>query len=145
MELLTHSSFLQNVLSWLAGVSFITFFLSLLLIPYLVGRLTPDYFIKFSSKPTPQTLSTRSLLKLIARNVLGILLLIAGIAMIFLPGQGLLTILLGILLISLPVKHRLIIRLVGLRGVRRSLDWLRKKRKKPPFIWPGSTDDTTQR
>ncbi|KJS02940.1 MAG: hypothetical protein VR65_03640 [Desulfobulbaceae bacterium BRH_c16a] len=145
MELFTHSSLLQNVLSWLAGISFITFFLSLLLIPYLVGRLAPDYFLKFSSKPNPRTLTARSLLKLIARNVLGILLLIAGIAMLFLPGQGLLTILLGILLISLPVKHRLIILLAGLRGVRRSLDWLRKKRRKPPFIWPGSADDTTQR
>ena len=145
MEYFTHSPLLQNVLSWLAGVSFFTFLLSLLLIPFIVGLLAPDYFLKFREKRRrARPLTPRSLFLLIMRNLLGILLLLAGIAMLFLPGQGLLTILLGLLLLSLPGKYRLVNRLAGFRGVRRSLDWLRKKEGKLPFIWPESDRDSTR-
>ncbi|EKD39334.1 MAG: hypothetical protein ACD_75C00439G0012 [uncultured bacterium] len=136
-----HSPFLQNVLGWLAGLSFITFVLSLLLIPYFVGLLAPDCFLKLSTAARIRpALTAGSLCFLIIRNVLGLFLLAAGISMLFLPGQGLLTILLGILLLSLPGKHRLVSRLLRSPGVRHSLDWLRKMRRKPPFIWPDSAD-----
>ena len=132
-----HSQFLQTALSWLAGISIITFILSLLCIPLAVGLLSPDCFIKLSSaKRTRPRLTAGFLLLLIIRNLLGILLGVAGVAMLFLPGQGLLTILLGILLISFPGKHRLIIRLIRRPSVRRSLDWIRVKRNKPTFLWP---------
>ena len=145
MEYFAHSPLLQSVLSWLAGVSFFTFLLSLLLIPFIVGLLAPDYFLKFRGKRGRKPpLTPRSLFLLIVRNFLGVLLILAGIAMLFLPGQGLLTILLGILLLSLPGKYRLVNRLAGFHGVRRSLDWLRKKEGKPPFIWPESDNNSTQ-
>ena len=145
MEYFTHSPLLQNVLGWLAGISFFTFLLSLLLIPFIVGLLAPDYFLKFREKRRrKRPLTPRSLLLLIVRNFLGVLLILAGIAMLFLPGQGLLTILLGILLLSLPGKYRLVNRLAGFRGIRCSLNWLREKEGKPPFIWPESDNDSTQ-
>jgi len=145
MEYFTHSPLLQNVLSWLAGVSFFTFLLSLLLIPFIVGLLAPDYFLRFrEQRRRARPLTPRSLFLLIMRNLLGVLLMLAGIAMLFLPGQGLLTILLGLLLLSLPGKDRLVNRLAGFRGVRRSLDWLREKEGKLPFIWPESDNDSTQ-
>ncbi|MCP4338962.1 MAG: hypothetical protein GY799_08750, partial [Desulfobulbaceae bacterium] len=72
----------------------------------------------------------------ILRNVLGVTLLFAGIIMLFLPGQGLLTILLGTLLISFPGKKGLINSLVHLPKIQHSMDWLRNKRGKPPFLWP---------
>ncbi len=138
------STLLETVLSWLAGISFFTFLLSLLLIPFIVGLLAPDYFLKFKEKrKRRRPVSARSLCLLILRNILGALLILAGIAMLFLPGQGLLTILLGILLLTLPGKYRLVNRLAGIRGVRRSLDWLRRKEGKPPFIWPVENDDQT--
>ena len=68
--------------------------------------------------------------------VLGLILILAGIIMLFLPGQGILTILLGVLLISFPGKHKLVQAIVFQPKIQRSLDWLRKKRKKTPFIWP---------
>lgn len=144
MEYLIHSPLLQNVLSWLAGISFFTFLLSLLLIPFIVGLLAPDYFLKFRGRRRKWPLTPRSLFLLILRNLLGGLLILAGIGMLFLPGQGLLTILLGILLLSFPGKYRLVNRLAGFRGVRRSLDWLRKKEGKSPFIWPDSDNDSTR-
>ena len=136
-----NSSLLENALGWLAGISFFTFLLSLLLIPFIVGLLAPDYFLRSREKNRrKRPLTPASLFLLILRNILGALLIIAGIAMLFLPGQGLLTILLGILLLTLPGKHRLVNRLAGIRGIRRSLDWLRRKEGKPPFIWPETND-----
>ena len=145
MEYFTHSPLLQNVLSWLAGVSFFTFLLSLLLIPFIVGLLAPDYFLKFREKRRTRPLTPRSFFLLILRNFLGVCLILAGIVMLFLPGQGLLTILLGLLLLSLPGKYRLVNRLAGIRGVRHSLDWLREKGGKPPFIWPEPDNDSMPR
>jgi hypothetical protein len=143
---LARSPLLQSVLSWLAGLSFITFVLSLLLIPLFVSRLAPDCFLKLGATAASRpALTAGSVILLILRNAFGLFLLIAGIAMLFLPGQGLLTILLGVLLLSFPGKYRLLNLLLGSRSVRRGLDWLRKKSRKPPFIWPDSTDDAMSR
>jgi hypothetical protein len=137
MENLFSSQPLQYLLRWLAGLSFATFFLSLLLIPYIIGKLAPDCFVKLDRAvgPTPP-LTVGSLILLITRNVIGLVLLLAGIAMLVLPGQGILTMLIGIILLSFPGKRTLITRVIGFPGVRRSLDWLREKRGKKPFIWP---------
>lgn len=129
-------NFLQPLLGWLALVSLVTFILSLVLIPFVVGRLAEDCFIKLYHDDNPAPRSFAAIILLIMRNVLGLLLVLAGVAMLFLPGQGLLTILLGTLLLSFPGKRKLIIRLVVQPKLQHSLDWLRKKRGKTPFIWP---------
>lgn len=129
---------LQSLLAWLAGLSLATFLLSLLLIPFVVGRLKADCFLhlnKTGKNTIP--LSLPGLLLLIARNLLGIILFSSGVAMLFLPGQGLLTMLLGILLLSFPGKQRLLTYLVTFPEIRRGLNWLRKKNGKQPFMWPG--------
>jgi hypothetical protein len=138
MEILFGAHSLSASLSWLAGLSLGTFFLSLLLIPYIVGKLAPDCFVKLSGKaerPRPP-LTVGALILLVSRNIIGLALLLAGMAMLVLPGQGILTILLGVVLLSFPGKLALLTWLIFLPGVRHSLDWLRQKRRKQPFIWP---------
>jgi hypothetical protein len=129
----------QSLLSWFAGISLITFFLSLILIPYIVGKLDPECFVAYCKgrkKSPSQKLTFPSLILIVVKNILGFILFLAGIVMIFLPGQGLLTILLGILLLSFPGKRRLVKYLVSSPRIRHSLDWLRKKCGKQSFIWP---------
>lgn len=136
-ESLVNSDVLQPLLGWLAMLSVLTFFLSLILIPWGVGKLRQDCFLTLQQKErhtTPHSIG--SIVLAIFRNVLGVILLFAGMIMLFLPGQGLLTILLGSLLISFPGKKRLINSLVHLPKIQHSMDWLRKKRGKPPFLWP---------
>jgi hypothetical protein len=136
-ESLVNSDVLQPLLGWLAMLSVLTFFLSLILIPWGVGKLRQDCFLTLQQKErhtTPHSIG--SIVLAIFRNVLGMILLFAGIIMLFLPGQGLLTILLGSLLISFPGKKRLINHFVHLPKIQHSMDWLRKKRGKPPFLWP---------
>ncbi len=138
MEILFDSHPLPALLGWLAGFSLGTFFLSLLFIPYFVGKLAPDCFVQLSRKaeePRPP-FTVGSLCLLVGRNVIGLALLLAGMAMLVLPGQGILTMLLGVVLLSFPGKLTLLTWLIFLPGVRRSLDWLRQKRGKQPFFWP---------
>jgi hypothetical protein len=128
---------LQSLLTWLAGLSLATFLLSLFLIPFIVNRLSPNCFVLLNQTQVSKTpLTATALCFLVLRNLFGIFLLLAGIAMLFLPGQGILAMLLGILLLSFPGKHRLIIYLINFPGVRQGLDWLRKKGGKQSFAWP---------
>jgi amino acid transporter len=72
-------------------------------------------------------------LVLIAKNLLGILLVVIGVVMLVAPGQGLLTILLGILLMDLPGKHHLVRKLVAWPTVLPAINRLRARFDKPPM------------
>lgn len=131
------TEYLKPLLGWLALFSLCTFVLSLILIPFVVGRLSRDCFLRLHQNDKVMSPpSIGSAIGVILRHGLGIVLLLAGIIMIFLPGQGLLTILLGTLLVSFPGKRKLIRSLVFQPKIQRSLDWLRKKRGKSSFLWP---------
>lgn len=54
--------------------------------------------------------------------------MLAGLAMLALPGQGLLTLLLGFLMIDLPGKYRFEKWLVRRRWVHRPINWMRRSR-----------------
>jgi hypothetical protein len=141
-ETLAVSQFLEPLLGWLALFSIATFVLSLVLIPWVVGRLSQDCFLRLHLNdrliPPP---SIGSVILAILRHGLGIVLILTGIVMLFLPGQGLLTIVLGALLVSFPGKRKFIHLLVCQPKIQKSLNWLRKKRKKPPFHWPKPLDN----
>jgi len=53
--------------------------------------------------------------------------------MLVLPGQGVMTVLIGVALLDFPGKHRLQRWIVGRRGVLDALNWIRRKRGRPPF------------
>ena len=71
----------------------------------------------------------------LAKNLLGVAFILAGVAMLVLPGQGLLTILLGLGLTNFPGKYALEQRLVARPSVRWALDQIRQKAGRPPFRW----------
>ena len=124
------------LLKWLGIISFFTFMVSILLIPWLIRFLPPDYFIRGRRSPAAAHLpSMLSLPLALGRNVIGVLLLLAGIAMLFLPGQGILTMILGISLLNFPGKHELIQKLIQQPSVRKGMNWIREKTGRPPFIW----------
>lgn len=137
LEQIAGFDYLHPLLGWLAVISLFTFVLSLILIPWVIGRLPQDCFIKLHHNDKPQIQPSIGAVALsIFRNILGLTLLLSGIIMLFLPGQGLLTILLGALLISFPGKQKLVQALVSQPKIQHSMDWIRKKRNKPPFFWP---------
>lgn len=111
---------------------------SLVLAPSVIARLPADYFRDqrrardASRAPRPLLHFTMALLK----NLLGGALIVAGAAMIVLPGQGLLTMAIGVGLVDFPGKRRLVNAVVRRPVVLRSLNWVRAKAHKAPFLEP---------
>lgn len=119
----------QQLLLWVGAASLLIFTLSLLSLPWLVAQIPKDYFL---AKTRPR--GDRSIIKLLAKNLIGYGLILAGILMLLLPGQGILTIVTGLLLIDYPGKFRLERRIARQPAILKSLNWLRAKAQKPPLV-----------
>ncbi len=70
----------------------------------------------------------------LGKNLLGYLLIVAGIAMLVLPGQGVLTILLGVILVDLPGKYRFERWIVARPLVLKSINRLRQRAGRDPLV-----------
>lgn len=126
----------ETLLLGLGVFSLLTFIISLLVIPVLVVRIPQDYFS--SEKRHVSVWSHQHFLirwtVLVIKNVIGVLLLILGIAMLVLPGQGLLTILIGLVCLNFPGKFHLERWLIRQKAIASTVSWLRKRANKPPLI-----------
>ena len=127
------------LLTWITFFSLILFLVGLAITPFIVAAIPDDYFEqnkrpKLYYKP----FSIAWLIKKIFKNILGITLLLSGIAMLVLPGQGLLTLMIGLFLMDYPGKYRLEKKLLTYPFILNSINWLRKKRKKNLFKLPSS-------
>jgi len=126
------------LLTALAVVSVIVFVGSLLAMPIIVGRIPADYFAH-ARRPDSLWSRQRPLVRIaivIIKNALGVLLMLAGLAMLFAPGQGLLTLLVGFLLIDFPGKYRFEQSLLRRKRIMRLLNWIRRRRGTPPLEPP---------
>ncbi len=130
--------FLQEnsfLLKWLTIISAITFIVSLFVIPFIISRLPHDFFSKIRQGHTSQNNNSKlyNLILFLLRNIFGFTFLLAGIIMLFMPGQGILTIVLGISLMVFPGKRRLVNLLIEQKSVQHSLNWIRRKTGKTEF------------
>jgi hypothetical protein len=114
---------------WLGTLSIITFLGTLIVIPFLVVRIPADYFKCDKQKPSRyhKQHSFSHILLLALKNFLGLIFLIAGLAMLLLPGQGFITILIGIMMLNFPGKFALEIRIVQQPTILRAINWIRVK------------------
>ena len=122
-----------SVLIGLGVSSIFIFILSLLGVSWFVAQIPEDYFL--TTKRSPSGLEKKApvlrLLLLIGKNFLGVCLIAGGLLMLVLPGQGLITIITGLLLIDYPGKFQLEQKIVSIPSVLRTLNWIRRKAKKP--------------
>jgi len=126
-------SMVHNNLLWLGIFSVLCFIGSLIAIPIILVNIPADYFIE---KPRQKRRAWLAVVGQIIKNVLGIIFLLAGILMLFLPGQGLLTILIGLSFLDFPGKRALEIRLIRQPQVQKSINWLRHKYGRPALLIP---------
>ncbi len=129
--------FLNNpgLLAALSVASVVTFVGSLIGIPWIVARLPEDYFSTHSERRSFWQIEnprTRAIYR-VGKNIAGAILLLAGIAMLALPGQGLITILVAIALLDIPGKHRLLAKLASRPGISRALNAIRRRQGQPPL------------
>jgi hypothetical protein len=128
----------ETLIGYLGILSLITFFLTLLLVPILVIRMPADYFL-YDRKDLKQFRRQHPFVRVITtiiKNIFGGIFICAGLAMLVLPGQGIITILIGITLISFPKKRAIECRIIELRAVVRTINWMRTRADKPPLELP---------
>jgi hypothetical protein len=119
----------QEHLFLLGLISVGTFLGSLIAIPVIVVRLPEDYFVQRRKVSQNRSLFYYFMWSIftVLKNGIGFLFLAAGIAMLFLPGQGLITILIGLSLLDFPGKHTLQDYFVRVSSVQKTMNWIRKK------------------
>ncbi|NLY93515.1 MAG: hypothetical protein GXY23_05755 [Myxococcales bacterium] len=121
-------------MSWLLTLSvfsIVAFVGSLLALPYLVIKMPRDYFVR----PEPK----RPFWLRLARNLVAAVLVAAGVAMLFLPGQGVLTILAGLGFASFPGKRELERKLLDKSRALPALNAIRRRAGQPPLELPSSS------
>ena len=130
--------FLEPHVPWLVGLSVVSLLVGALLVPAMIVRIPPDYFLADRRRP----LSNRSgrpaarWLLVAGKNFLGALLLLVGIALLFLPGQGLLTLMAGLMIMNYPGKYGFERWIVRRPHVLAALNWLRARHGREPLAAP---------
>lgn len=125
----------ELLLGWLSAASVLMFFGSIVVVPWLAIRIPTDYFVH-RQHVADRWRSRHPLVRiglLAAKNLCGIVLVLAGVAMLVLPGQGILTLLVGLLCLDFPGKYALEQRLVRQRPVLAAINWMRAKGNRPPL------------
>ena len=110
---------------------------TLVAVPLIIVWLPEDYL---TAEPTISVVRRKAPLwrypYWIAKNIIGYILIIAGIIMLFIPGQGILTIVLGLTLINFPGKRKVIRRIFRFQRILKVINRLREKAHKPPLQMP---------
>ena len=139
---------LSQILDWIAahpGVTGAVVIASLglaivygALIFVAIGRMSPDYFVrdKASSSAWHQRYPMLGVIALVLKNIFGVVLVLMGLAMLVLPGQGVLTLLIGIGLLDFPGKRKLEKKIVRTPTVQKTMDAIRRRAGQPPLVLP---------
>jgi hypothetical protein len=76
------------------------------------------------------------------KNLIGAVFVAAGLALLVLPGQGIITLLAGAVIMNYPGKFRFERWLVSRPRVLPALNWLRKKYGREPLLPPDGEPDS---
>jgi hypothetical protein len=123
---------------WVLPLTIAVMVASTLLLPWLIIQMPPDYFLKGHRYPLARRERHWALhaALVFSKNLLGLIMVMAGIAMLALPGQGILTILAGIMVMDFPGKYHLEGMIIRRPAVLKGLNWIRARAHKPPLIPP---------
>ncbi|MGQ7846567.1 PGPGW domain-containing protein [Granulosicoccus sp. 3-233] len=122
------------IISSLAAASITLLAVTILATPWAVSRLPSDYLLRRLESRSLQGVG-RKLLGMV-RGFIGVLIVLLGLIMMITPGPGVVMILLGISVAEFPGKNRLLVYLATRPNVLASLNWMRRRHDKPPFIDP---------
>lgn len=124
----------QGLLLALGAGSIVMFVGTLVAVPIVICRLPRDIYVR-RRVPRTRPVGLGAALALV-RNLIGIAIVAAGILMLVLPGQGLLTIVIGVALVDFPGKHAVERRLIGHPRVIDAMNALRERFGRPPLEPP---------
>lgn len=119
----------------LTGVSLVCCVVSIAVATWAVRRLPADYLLH---DPDGAEAPSGSRARLVLRNFLGGVLLVLGVLMLILPGQGLLTIVAALAVMNFRSKRRLEQRLLARPHVLALINRLRQRSGQPALLAPSA-------
>ena len=136
----------QQLIQLMASCSLAMLVATLVAVSVVIMQLPADYFADRHRHPThsPRRSSPLYACFVVVKNILGVIVILAGVALLMLPGQGLVTILIGLALTNFPGKFAVERWMVRRRGVGRVLNWIRAKVGRPPFVISMQTEEAAQ-
>ena len=123
----------KSYILWLGAISFAIFVFSLLSIKWLVSLIPSDYFINKKTSKFKSKYPIVWLVSMIIKNLIGYVLIICGILMLVLPGQGLFTIFIGLMMSNYPGKYFIERKFIAIPSVLKTINWLRKRSNQEPL------------
>jgi hypothetical protein len=132
-----------DAVGWLSLASLVIFVGSALALPWLLTRLPVDYFVTSGRNARAKWPRNRVAYWTwrFAKNVLGAVLLVAGVVMLVTPGQGILTMLAALWLMDFPGKRQWEMRLIVRPHVLASINWIREKAGRSPMQRPDDHEE----
>ena len=134
-KIISWSSMNSDLLFLLGSLSIFILIISVFMMVLIISFLPEDYFKSENRNLIFSVQNSRypllKLLALITKNFFGILLLLSGILMLVLPGQGILTIITGLVFMDYPGKYKFERKLLRQKGVINSINWIRSRLSKP--------------
>nr|ALS88992.1 putative transmembrane protein (PGPGW) [uncultured bacterium] len=120
---------------WTAVFTVVTIIISYVAIVIGIIKIPADYF---SSNYAREIKSDKHFsirwTALIVKNIIGFLMILAGIVMLFTPGPGVPTILLGLIMLDIPGKRPLEARIIKRPTILAAINKLRARFDKPPLV-----------
>lgn len=134
-KIVSWSSMNSDLLFLLGSLSIFILIISVFMMVLIISFLPEDYFKSENRNLISSVQNSRypllKLLVLITKNFFGVLLLLSGILMLVLPGQGILTIITGLVFMDYPGKYKFERKLLRQKGVINSINWIRSRLSKP--------------
>jgi hypothetical protein len=134
-KIISWSSMNSDLLFLLGSLSIFILIISVFMMVLIISFLPEDYFKSENRNLISSVQNSRypllKLLVLITKNFFGVLLLLSGILMLVLPGQGILTIITGLVFMDYPGKYKFERKLLRQKGVINSINWIRSRLSKP--------------
>ena len=131
----------QNILGWMGFVSLVMMVATLVTVPLIIIRL-PSRYLTSDDDGLSEIPHFWRWPYLVFKNIVGLLLVLAGLAMLILPGQGLLTLVIGLALLNFPGKRRLVRHLIGQQRILGAINRLRARAHKEPLEAPQKNTGT---
>ena len=130
----------EEAIVTIGAISLIMFVGTIGAIPIILSRLPPNYFQHDLKQRWMEGYHPLfRIIGLFIKNTVGAIFLLAGIAMLVLPGQGILTMIIGVSLLDFPGKRKLEHRLLTQPMVFQTMNTIREKCSKPPFDPPSKS------
>lgn len=132
----------REAVFWIGAGSGLICVLSMATVPWIVARLPEDYLVRLEA---PVAVGNPHWLRSLLRNLGGWMLLVLGVLLVPLPGPGMLVILLALGLVDFPGKRPLVGSILRRPAVLRSINWLRRRARRPEMVLLNRVDDEPAR